>query len=117
MPFLTIGTTPPVTVPVAPDGANLEYEMIGDRARAFDGTMRSVRRGTKRRWQIKTALLTAGEASTILGALGSAPLTCGGDLMGGGTTTVNCDPEVKSVHFTPTAGADRRTIEFTLHEV
>ncbi|HEU0052063.1 MAG TPA: hypothetical protein VFQ39_02755 [Longimicrobium sp.] len=111
-PFLTVGGQ---TVPVAPDGANVEYELIGDRARAFDGTMRSARRGVKRRWQIKTAPLTAAETATLETALqATPPVSCAGDLIG---ATVSCDPELRSIHLMPSGAGDRRSIEFTLHEV
>lgn len=112
MPFLTVTGQ---TVPVAVGGASEEVELIGDRARAFDGTMRSTRRATKRKWQVKTAPMTTADATSLrTKLLATPPLTCSGDLLGG---TVSCDAEITGVEFVAAAGTDRQAIEFTLHEV
>jgi hypothetical protein len=105
------------TVPVAVDGASMEVELIGDRARAFDGTMRSVRRATKRRWKVKTTPMTLAETTQLTTTLTTAapPIACSGDLLGG---TVSCDGEITSVVFSPApSGVPRRAVEFILHEV
>jgi hypothetical protein len=104
------------TVPVAVDGASMEQELIGDRARAFDGTMRSTRRATKRRWKVKTTPMTSAEATLLTTSLlNTPPVTCSGDLLGG---SVPCDPEITSVVFSPApGGVPRRAVEFVLHEV
>lgn len=116
MPFLQVNT---IVVPVALDGATVEMELIGDRARAFDGTMRSTRRATKRRWQIKTAPMTAADAQALLAVLlGTPPVTCTGDcFVPPAGASVLCDPEVRTLQHVATGSADRRTLEFILHEV
>lgn len=104
-----------VTVPVAVDGASQEFETLGDRARAFDGTLLSTRRAVKRKWQVKTAPMPMVDALGVVNALlGTPPISCSGDLLGG---AVSCDAEVTSSQYVATAGTARRSIEFTLHEV
>ncbi|MBV9772648.1 MAG: hypothetical protein JO040_01780 [Gemmatimonadetes bacterium] len=104
------------TVPVAVDGASVDYELIGDRARAFDGTMRSTRRATKRNWKVKTAPMAVAAADQLTTSLlATPPITCSGDMLGG---SVACDAEVTGVTFSPASGGlSRRAVEFTLHEV
>ncbi|MDB4948898.1 MAG: hypothetical protein JWM27_1547 [Gemmatimonadetes bacterium] len=111
MAFLIVGS---VTVPVAVDGASMEVEQVGDRARAFDGTMRSTRRATKHRWKVKTAAMASPD-TLLTTLLGPPPIPCSGDLLGG---SVQCDAEVTAVVFSPAPGGTaRRTVEFILHEV
>jgi hypothetical protein len=103
-----------ITVPVAVDGAQVEMELIGDRARAFDGTMRSTRRATKRRWKVKTAPMASADA-LLTSLLAAPPIACSGDLLG---ASLSCDAEVTSVTYSPAPGGlSRRAIEFILHEV
>lgn len=112
MPFLVVNNQ---AVPVAVGGASEQIEVVGDRARAFDGTLRSTRRATKRKWQVKTAPLPMTDAHalrTIL--LGAPPLTCAGELLG---SAVACDAEVTGIEYVAAAGGARQAIEFTLHEV
>lgn len=112
MPFLIVSTQ---TVPVAVGGASEEIEIIGDRARAFDGTMRSTRRATKRKWKVKTAPMASADAAALRNRLLAAPpLTCSGDFLGG---TVGCDAEITGIEFVAAAGTERQAIEFILHEV
>lgn len=112
MPFLVVNN---VTVPVAVDGASEEIELVGDRARAFDGTLRSTRRASKRKWQVKTAPMATADAQALRAVLTNAPpLTCTGDLMGG---TVPCDAEVTGVEYVANGAKSRQAFEFILHEV
>jgi hypothetical protein len=113
MPFLTINGS---AVPVARDSAQMQTEPIGDQARAFDGTLRSTRRGIKRRWQVTTAPLPADASATLQALLASfeAPLVCTGDLIG---ATVECEAEIGSVKYVAVASGHGETVEFTLVEV
>ncbi len=112
MPFLVVNNQ---TVQVAVGGASEQIEVVGDRARAFDGTLRTTRRASKRKWQVKTPPLTAADAQTLRTLLMAAPpLTCGGDMVG---TAVACDAEVTGIEYVAAGGGTRQAFEFTLHEV
>jgi hypothetical protein len=105
-----------ITVPVAVDGASEEIEVVGDRARAFDGTLRSTRRAAKRKWQVKTAPMATADAQALRSVLLTAapPLTCTGDLLGG---SASCDAEVTGVEYVANGLKSRQAFEFILHEV
>lgn len=88
MPYLVVGS---VTVNVAPGASSRAVEEIGDRARAFDGTLRSTVRGRKKVWSITTAPMTKANADTLETALnGTLPVAVSGDTTG----SVNTHPEV-----------------------
>ena len=112
MPFLVVNNQ---MVPVAVGGASEEIEIVGDRARAFDGTMRSTRRSVKRRWKVKTPPLSLTDARGLRTFLLATPqMQCEGDLLGG---PVRCDVEVTNAEFVAVSGGARQAVEFTLHEV
>jgi hypothetical protein len=116
MPFLTINGVP---VAIATGSAQLQTEVMGDRARAFDGTLRSTQQGFKRRWQVTTAPLPPAESNALQRTLVpgdpyGAPLACAGDMLGG---EVECEAELGSVSFVGVAGGHRQAVEFTLIEV
>lgn len=113
MPFLVVSG---VTLLVSPSSGEREKEEIGDRARAFDGTMRQTVRARKRSWHIVTTPLTRADADAREPYLESntLPLVCSGDLLGG---TVNCFCGV--IHWTPVhvpAVGHRVVLDFTLYE-
>lgn len=111
MPALVVGG---VTVPVAPDGASEEAELIGDRDRMFDGTMREVSDGLKRRWPIATTPMAAADYATLRAVLvGTPPVTCSGDILG---ATVSCFVEMGGATPGKVAGTLRRVLRFTLLE-
>lgn len=115
MDFLTIDGTP---VAVARDSAELSADVVGERARAFDGTLRSTQRAVKRRWKLSTPPLLAAEAEALWTRLTAfaAPRRCAGEMIGG-TTEVECEVEVGSVKYIAGPGAARQSFEFTLVEV
>lgn len=103
-----------ITVSVAyPDGAAEEPEHVGDRDRMFDGTFREVTDGYKRSWPITTAAMTVAEYNTLRNALlGTQPLSCDGDLLGG---AVSCHAELGRTSYIGRGGTLRRLL-FTLRE-
>lgn len=110
MPFHVAGG---VTVPVALGEASEESELIGDRSRMFDGSMREVSDGQKKQWSITTRPLTAAAYSTLRTALlASPPIACSGDLTG----SVNCFVELGAARSVKVAGEFRRILAYTLHE-
>lgn len=112
MPALVVGG---VTVSVAPGGAREAVVEIGDRARAFDGTMRSTVRSRKKAWPITTIPMTQGDATTLETALnGTLPVACSGDILG---ASVNCHPEITGIDYVPIAGSYLVVTSFTLHLV
>lgn len=112
MPAQVVGG---VTVGLAFAPAEETPEEIGDRARAFDGTLRSAIRTFKRSWTQQTKPLSQADATTLLAALrGALPVVCSGDTLGG---AVNCHPIVNSVSKIPIGGgAYRVVISYTLKE-
>lgn len=114
MEFLTIDGT---AVAVARDSAELSAEVVGERARAFDGTLRSTQRALKRRWKVSTPPLEPADASALWNSLTTfaAPRICGGEMIG--DATVECEVELGSVKYVAGAGATRRSFELTLVEV
>lgn len=110
MALLTVGA---VDVSVA--SADLDYEEVGDRARAFDGTKLSTVRARKRMITIETIPYTTGNATTLQNALNATPpVSCSGDLLGG---TVSMHPELKSRKAVGVTGGHRVVLTFVLHEV
>ena len=85
MPYLSVsGTTVEVS---ARDGVTAEYEEVGDRERAFDGTLRSTVRAWKRVWPVVTIPITRTAGNALVTKLqGTPPLTCSGDLLGAQTS-------------------------------
>ena len=112
MPYLTIGAT---DVDVAADGVSEEVQNIGDRYRAFDGTMRSTVRAYKSVWTVQTVPMARATADTLQGVLeGSQPISCSGDLLGG---TVSCHVEPLGTQAVAgAAGAELKVVRFRLHE-
>lgn len=106
-----------ITVPVAwPDGADSQVQEVGDRARAFDGTLLASIRALKGTWPIRTRPMDPNDADTLYAALISAPdLDCSGDLLGGSMT---CNAEVHGRPVITVANNERRAVlSFTLHEI
>lgn len=111
MPFLTVGG---VTVEVAPGGSSRAVTEIGDRARAFDGTMRSTVRSRKKVFAFTTVPMTQAAATTLETALnGALPVAATGDRTG----SINTHPEITNVEDVATSGGYRVVYHFTLHEV
>ncbi len=110
MPFLVVGG---VTVKVAIGTPSRNVVEIGDRARAFDGTMLSRVRARKKQWTIVTTPLLQAAATTLETALnGALPVAVSGDLTG----AVNTHPEITGVTPVKVDGAFRVVLSFTLHE-
>lgn len=111
MPALVAGG---MTVPVALDGASEEAELIGDRDRMFDGAMREVSDGYKRRWPFTTRALSPEDFAALRAILvGAPPIECSGDLLG---ETLDCFVELGAVTPGKVAGGIRRVLRFTLLE-
>lgn len=105
-----------ITVSVAQNSASRSKEVIGDAARAFDGTFRQTVRARKRSWKVSTTPIARATADTLEAALESTtlPLVCSGDLLGG---TVNCFcPAVDSWNAVKQSTTHLAVVEFTLTE-
>lgn len=113
MSFLVVGG---VTVPVVyPDGAENEVEEIGDMERAFAGNMLSSIRARKNTWPVQTRPLTSSERTALRAALvGTPPIACSGDLLGG---SVNCVAVLQSDNVVSVAAGRRYILAFELHEI
>lgn len=110
MPFLVVGG---VAASVARDTAARETIEIGDRARAFDGTMRTTIRSRKYRWSARTTPLTQADADTFLAALnGALPVACTGDWTG----AVDTHPEVTGIEHIGAGSSHRIIVAFALNE-
>ena len=93
--FLTIAGQP---VEIAHDGAvERAGDVIGEKARAFSGALRSTERATKRAWDVTTAPLTLSEAATVR-ALNRFQ-TCSGDALGG--ASIACYVTVGDAPYQP----------------
>lgn len=81
MAFLVVsGITVPIAASSSPSRSD---EEIGDRARAFDGTMRQTIRAVKHNHSGETDPITKTDAAALVAALqGTPPLTCSGDWLG-----------------------------------
>lgn len=116
MAFLIVGAS---TVPVAPGGAGLTQDEVGDRHRAFDGTYRSSVRDQLKVWRVETSPMPRSDADTLLGILNSStqPVTCQGDLLD--STGLSCDTQFDSwtpiISSTSTEGHGI-VMSFTLRE-
>lgn len=110
MPFLVVGG---VTASVARDTAKRETIEIGERARAFDGTMRSTVRARKYRWSANTTPLTQADADTFIAALnGGLPVACTGDWTG----SVDTHPEVTGLDHVGSGSSYRIIVSFALNQ-
>lgn len=91
-------------------------EVGGESTRMFDGSLRKTLRGTKREFQITTALMTNSDAATLRTALvtTSLPVSCSGDLLGG---TVSCFPDLTSYSPVNLPDGIYRRVSFTLRQV
>lgn len=99
-----------------------EYNEVGDRRRAFDGTMHSTIRDRKRVWKFETTPLTIADFGTLYTSLTAAgPVDFEGVALDGENVTVTAHVEIlghKAVRFaaaTADAG-QRRILMFALHE-
>ena len=75
-----------LTVPIDwPDGGEEQEPVeIGDRDRAFDGTLLTSIRGYKRRWAFRSAPIDSTAADALMAILeATPPLACSGDALGG----------------------------------
>lgn len=114
MPFLTLPTVGDVPVDLNAGSARLEKEEVGERRRAYDGTMHSTIRAFKRRWQVRLSDVPRTTGDSILSVLeGQPPLACSGDLLGG---AVDCHAELREVLHPKYAKGEYQRIEFILHE-
>lgn len=113
MAFLTIDGTP---VDVDRENADLQFDLVGERVRAFDGTMRSTQRAVKRRWHVITAPIPAAQAEALRLSLvdPAAPRVADGQMTGG---AVQCEVELGRIKFISTTAGPLATVEFTLDEV
>lgn len=95
MAFLTIAG---ITIEVQTDGASrAEGDVVGERVRAFDGTMRSTVRAEKAEWQFTTGPMTAADVATLRAAIAlDTPVTCAGDALPSSTT---CQVRVTGEQF------------------
>lgn len=111
MSYLVVGG---VTVDVAEGSAQVNVDEIGDRFRAFDGTMNSSIRAYKKSYDITTIPMTDANADTLEAALqGSQPVACSGDLTG----SVNCHVQPLGRREFETAPGRRVVVRFRLYEV
>lgn len=111
MAYLVVGG---VTVEVAAGASSRAVVEIGDRARAFDGTLRSTVRSRKKAWSITTVPMTKANADTLETALnGTLPVAVSGDTTG----SVNTHPVVTGRTDIPTAGGFFVVLSFDLMEV
>lgn len=105
-----------VTVPVSIDGAEREFEEIGDRGRTFNGTAFTSIRAWKDNHTFRTVALTSAQAASIKSSLqGTQPLACYGDLIGvSSSTTANFHAQLMRETFTGASTGRRSTLEFAL---
>jgi hypothetical protein len=114
MAFLVVAG---ITVPVAwPEGAPAnEVVEIGDRMRAFDGTMLSSIRARKREQPVITHPMALAARDTLRAVLtGSPPITCSGDLLGG---SGSYDASGLSDRVITGSGGRHYVLSFVLHEI
>lgn len=114
MAYLEIGS-PAVTVYVVLGGrSSRDKKEVGDRERAFDGTMRETIRTRKRSWRVTTHPMIRSDANALETELESTPpLTCAGDFLGG---TVSCHAKILNWASMMLAGSEHVVIEFELME-
>ena len=113
MAFVVVDGT---TVPVALGSGSMTVETVGDKHRAFDGTIRSTLTDQLRVWKVRSVPMPTGTVDTLfasLTSLSSQPLTCSGDLLGASISCYGTWDRKTSV-----AGSSgiQFTVEFTLEE-
>lgn len=117
MPFITLqpfGAGSPTTVPVLADPVGGEFETFGDEQAAWDGTLLTRDRATKKSWTMRTPLLPIADAATLLTVLqGAKPHAAAGDLTGSLTVIVRV---LRTTTQTLAGGARYRSIEFSVRE-
>ena len=114
MAFLTLPTVGDVPVDLDDGSAEMEWDEVGERSRAFDGTMHVTVRDWKRRWRVRLVRVVRASGDSIVSALqGTPPLACSGDLLGG---AVNCIPELVRARHPKHADGEYQILEFILHE-
>jgi hypothetical protein len=103
-----------VTVPVAPQNAKVTTTEIGDRSRAFDGTMRGSIIARKRTWTLQTTPMLPADAATVRAALIASPtITISGDWPG---STVTVWPKLGDDTPVQVGGGHRIVLAVTLDE-
>jgi hypothetical protein len=111
MAFLTVGA---IDVPVAQGTPGTDFHEVGDRGRAFGGTMRSTVRARKREFPITTTPMTTTDAAALETALtATQPISFSGDLMGG---SVDCHVSELKDEWRKLNGELRRILHFLLQE-
>ena len=113
MAFLTLAG---ITIDVSTDGASqLEGDVVGEKARMFDGTLRSTVRATKRAWRITSPVLTQVQESAIRTAIANhATVTLSGDIVGGANVSVKVTPTESA--FVPDGLSFRRALSLLIEE-
>ena len=115
MAFLTIaGTTVEVSTKSTGERAPI---YIGDKARAFDGTLRNTYRATKRQWTFQTPRIPAATATAIRTSIANGTIVAvSGDAMGG--VSVNCVVTISgSPYQRLVVGTPYRVLVLDLEEV
>lgn len=103
------------TVPVAPNAGKLRTIEVGDKHRAFDGTMRSSLTDHMREWRVKSAPMASTDADTLYASLTSLsqPKTCSGDLLG---ASISCYGKFEGRTEVAHSTTPMAVMEFTLQE-
>lgn len=74
------GITVPIAISSTPSRTD---EELGDRDRAFDGTMRETIIATKHNYTFETTRMVRADADALVAALkATPPVTCSGDMLG-----------------------------------
>jgi hypothetical protein len=109
---LTVGG---VDISVSRDDVVTDYEEIGgDRVRMRNATMREIAPTRKRQLHCQTRLLTSAEESTQRTALiGTPPITCSGDILGG---SVSCHVQLLGSDRVGTVSGVRFRLRFIVFE-
>lgn len=113
MPFLALNG---LTIPVKSNALGEKYnEHRLDRDRMFDGTMRVIRQGVYRQFDVTTSLLSESDANAILALVNGndIPLRATGDVIGGTIGVIPVPGANTPVQF---SGGFKRQLTFTLHE-
>lgn len=115
MAFLDIDDT---DIPVWDQGAEETIETIGERVRAFDGTLLSSVIAEKSSWTFETPFLVVSEINAIK-ALFAFGRTCivNGEAVGGDDVDLPCKGTVNSVQYHNDAPDFKQSIRFTLQQV
>lgn len=115
MPWLTVSGT---TVDVMADARSSEREpaMIGQIARAFNGTLLSTERSRKREWSFTTAPIAQATFETLETAVANgAFVDCTGDALSG--DTISCRVTITEAGYLPISGGHLRVLTLRLMEV